>query len=87
MTATKPMKNMRLPNKPKKCMGLTPNFEKNQSVNKVKITVYKTVEPKFCLPILAGTMVYYLLTDAGIAGILGQIRYVAVHVAIHFYRL
>lgn len=28
----KPIKNMRLPNSPKKCMGLTPNLEKNQSV-------------------------------------------------------
>ena len=50
ITAIKPNKNIRLPYKPKRCMGFFPNFDKNQSVIKSRYPFTKRSNPNFVSP-------------------------------------
>ncbi len=48
----KPIKNMRLPNKPNKCIGRLPNFDKNQMVIRSKNPLTNLLIPNLVCPYL-----------------------------------
>ena len=58
-------------------LGLEPQGEQ------VEVAVHKAVETELGHAIFASLVVHHALTDFGVAGILSQVRNVAVHVAIH----
>ena len=50
MAKANPMKNIKLPNNPKKCIGRFPNFEMNQIVIKSKNPFTNLSIPNFEVP-------------------------------------
>ena len=67
--------------------GLDAEPGKEPKGKQIQIPVYKTVQPELGLSVFACLMVHHFLADFLEAGVLGQVRDVAVHFAVYFYIL
>mgnify|MGYP007102640711 FL=1 len=70
-----------------KVHGLDAEPGKEPKGKQVQIPVYKTVQPELGLSVFACLMVHHFLADFLEAGVLGQVRDVAVHFAVYLYIL
>lgn len=68
---------------PEHVHGLLAEVGEKPQREQIQVTVEETVKAKFGLAVLAGLVVYYLLADLVKTGVLGQVGYVAVHLAVH----